>query len=99
MYLRKDRAGNAPGYEWPHDGAVIEVDDVLAEQLLTIPGGGFHIAEAPKVEPQETEEEPPVVEETETEEEPVAEEDDPAPKKSPGRPKLPRDSKGNIIRK
>lgn len=88
MYLRKDNAGSAPGYEWPHDGAVIEVDDELAEQLLAIPNGGFHAAEAPPAEAKavETKEEP--GEEVETEE----------PKKSPGRPKLPRDDKGKIIR-
>ncbi len=84
MYLRKDHAGSAPGYEWTHDGDVVEVHDDLARQLLALPRGGFTIAEAPKAKSE-------VVE---TKEEPEAEE----PKKSGGRPKLPRDNKGNIIR-
>lgn len=88
MYLRKDRAGNAPGYEWPHDGAVIEVDDELAQQLLAMPDGGFHVAEAPTVETKTVE----------TKEEPKGEVEPEEPKKSPGRPKLPRDEKGKIIR-
>lgn len=94
MYLRKERAGSAPGHEWPHDGAVIEVRDDLAEQLIRIPGGGFSVAPAPTAEdePVETTEE---FDEQFDAGEPVEPEE---PKKSPGRPKLPRDAKGNIIR-
>jgi len=36
--VRKSEAGSAPGYHWPHPGAVVEVDDTLAHELLRIPG-------------------------------------------------------------
>jgi hypothetical protein len=94
MYLRKARAGSAPGHTWEHDGDVLEVDESLAEQLLRIPGGGFTIAATPTDEP-EPEPEPETPEESEPEEEPGTE----AAKKKAGRPPLPRDAKGNIIRK
>jgi outer membrane biosynthesis protein TonB len=101
MFLRKDRAGSAPGHVWPHDGAIIEVHDDLAEQLLLIPRGGFSIAAAPQPEPEPVHEvavpEPPqpVLEPEPVEEvKPAA----PEPKKIGGRPKLPRDKHGNIIR-
>ena len=80
MYLKKNQAGNVPGYSWTEDCQVIEVDDYLAEQLLNIPDGGF--SEALPTEPAP---------------EPPGEED--TPRKKGGRPALPRDEKGNIIRK
>ena len=46
VWIRKEKAGNAPGVEWPEDGAVVEVPDDLAEELLRI--DGFTRAEAPE---------------------------------------------------
>lgn len=103
MFIRKAHAGNAPGYAWEEDGQVIEVDDETAFELLGIPGGGFSIAEAPQPEietveafDEEFEQGEPVEipEEGESEQEANA-----GPKRSPGRPRLPRDDKGNIIRR
>lgn len=39
--IRKHMAGSCPGHTWESDGAVLEVDDALAAELLAIPGGGF----------------------------------------------------------
>lgn len=96
MYIRKARAGSVPGHTWKKDGDVVEVEDYLAEELLLIPNGGFSIAEAPE-QPEEAPEKAP---EPEPEEKPEPEDEDhEEQKKGPGRPKLPRDAKGNIIRK
>lgn len=100
MHIRKARAGSVPGHTWTRDAEVLEVDDYLAEQLLLIPNGGFSIAEAPEPAPEpvqefdETFERGEPVDIMDEPEEPEAEE----PKKGPGRPKSPRDAKGNIIR-
>jgi hypothetical protein len=46
VHIRKARAGSAStGYVWPEDGAIVPVDDYHAAELLTIPDGGFSIAE------------------------------------------------------
>lgn len=94
MYIKKARAGSVPGYTWDKDGAVVEVHDELAEELLMIPHGGFTVAAAPQEQPEkedihEVAEEPDAVDEEET---------SPEPKKTGGRPKLPRDEHGKIIR-
>jgi hypothetical protein len=89
MYLRKARAGSAPGLTWEKDGDVLEVEEALAEQLLRIPNGGFSIAEPPVDEPEP---------ESPEENEPEGGSDTEAGKKKAGRPPLPRDAKGNIIR-
>jgi hypothetical protein len=39
--IRKHKAGSCPGHTWDSDGAVVEVDDALAVELLAIPDGGF----------------------------------------------------------
>lgn len=83
MYLKKAQAGSAPGHTWDEDGQVIEVDDHLAAQLLSIPAGGFSEAEPPAEPPAPDAQEP----------------EDDTPKKKGGRPPLPRDEDGNIIRK
>jgi hypothetical protein len=106
MYIRKARAGSVPGHTWGKDGEVVEVEDCFGEELLLIPNGGFSIAEAPK------EPEPAPFEEPETQqefdevldkEEPVEVDAEPEEateqRKGPGRPKLPRDARGNVIRK
>ncbi len=41
MFVRKERAGAAGIYVWPHDGAVIEIPDKAAPNLFAIPDGGF----------------------------------------------------------
>lgn len=52
--LRKDQAGDAAGrladgtgwsFEWPQDGAVIEVPYEVALDLLAIPHGGYGVAD------------------------------------------------------
>lgn len=85
MFLRKDQAGAAPGHTWENPGDVVEVDDELAYQLLAIPCGGFSEAEPPAAAPED-----------DPEHKPDDEED--TPKRKGGRPRLPRDSEGNIIR-
>jgi hypothetical protein len=88
MFIRKAHAGNTPWHSWAEDGQVLWVEEELAEQLLAIPTGGFSIAEPPVPEPE------PQSEPTQ-EEEPEAETNEP---KRGGRPRLPRDGDGNIIR-
>lgn len=83
MFLRKDQAGSAPGHTWEKPGDVVEVDDELAYQLLAIPYGGFSESEPP---------------EPESDPEPDPDGEDDAPKRKGGRPRLPRDSEGKIIR-
>lgn len=92
MYLKKAQAGSAPGVVWHEDGDVQEVPDDLGWQLLDIPFGGFTMVEPePEPEPEldnEPEPESAVEPESETEETP----------KRRGRPPLPRDENGEIIR-
>lgn len=90
MYIRKNQAGSAPGYTWENDGDVVEVDDEFALSLIAIPNGGFSEAPPPEAAP--------VVETAseESPEEPPAEAE--PPKRRGGRPRLPRDKEGNIIR-
>ena len=85
MFIRKAHAGSAPGYTWENDGDVIEVDDYLAWELLDIPNGGFSEVAPPPPAPEP-------VDEADTQQE-----TEPARKKG-GRPRLPRDEQGNIIR-
>jgi hypothetical protein len=48
-HLRKDNAGStSTGYVWPHDGAVVEVDDQHAHELLAIQDAGFSLVAAPE---------------------------------------------------
>lgn len=89
MFLRKDQAGSAPGHTWEKPGDVVEVDDELAYQLLAIPYGGFSEAEPPAPEPDPDPESDP---------EPEPDDEDETPKRKGGRPRLPRDAEGKIIR-
>jgi hypothetical protein len=51
VWLRKEKAGSASGgLVWPADGAVIDVPEDRAAELLAIPDGG--ITEAPGHEPE-----------------------------------------------
>lgn len=53
MWLRKERGESGIGpHHWPHDGAVIEVPDQLAGELLNIPGAGYSKADGPEPEPK-----------------------------------------------
>lgn len=100
MFLRKAHAGSAPGYTWEHDGQVIDVDDDLAYELLRIPRGGFSVAEEPEPEietPEEFDTQFEQGEPVEITEEPEPEAT-PEPRRPAGRPRLPRDEHGNIIR-
>lgn len=74
MLLRKAQAGSAPGYTWDTDGAVVDVEDDLAFDLLDIPGGGFTVAEdsAASVDDQSAEEPPAEAVKTEVSEAPTA---------------------------
>lgn len=104
MYLRKALAGNAPGYHWPTDGAVIEVHDTLAEELLRIPQGGFTVAQVPDWQyPEEGFSEVDPYRDLTDPLEPFRDMtpgvEDEQPKRKGGRPPLPRDENGRIIRK
>lgn len=95
MFLRKDQAGSAPGHTWENAGDIHEVDDDLAYQLLAIPHGGFSESEPPAAAPKpEPEREP----DAEPEPEPDDDGEEETPKRRGGRPRLPRDAAGNIIR-
>lgn len=94
MLIRKAQAGNIPGYHWEMDGDVLEIPEELAQEILRIPQGGFSVAEAAwspygarMVNGRLT------IEELELEPEPPAPED-----RRRGRPPLPRDERGRIIR-
>ena len=53
MWLKKAQGGTGIGpHHWPHDGAVTEVPDHLAGELLAIPGGGYSKADGPEPEPK-----------------------------------------------
>jgi hypothetical protein len=58
MYLKKDKAGSAPGHTWDEDGQVLWVEDELATELLNIPQGGFSEASAPEPKEQTPKESP-----------------------------------------
>jgi len=56
MWVRKQSGGTTithrrVQYEWPEDGAVIDVPPELGADLLHIRGGGFSEAPEPKPEP------------------------------------------------
>lgn len=79
VLLRKKSAGNAPGYSWDADGAVVDVDDALAQELLGRPGDEFvEVPAEEKPDPESTEVTEP---EPEADDEPAATEDD-SPKKT-----------------
>jgi hypothetical protein len=48
VWLKKERGESGVGpHWWPADGAVIEVPDHLAHDLLAIPDGGYSAADPP----------------------------------------------------
>lgn len=52
MWLRKKQGGTSIGpHHWPHDGAVAEVPDDLAGELLAIPGAGYSKTDGPEPKP------------------------------------------------
>ena len=52
-WLRKAQGGASIGpHHWPHDGAVAEVPDDLAGELLAIPDGGYTKTDGPDPEPK-----------------------------------------------
>lgn len=51
MFVRKEKAGSAPGHTWAKDGDVLEVPDHLGHELLRIPHGGFTEVSAPAPAP------------------------------------------------
>lgn len=56
MWLGKTTAGaTSTGYQWPTDGAVVEVPDEHATELLAIPDADFYLADAPTTGPAPTE--------------------------------------------
>lgn len=80
MFLRKAHAGaDSYGNEWPHDGAVVEVDDAQGLDLLRIVDAGFSVAEPlPPTGSEVTEPAPP----------PATPVTEPAPRR-PSRPRKP----------
>lgn len=51
LHVSKARAGSSSlGFTWDADGAVVEVPDEVAAELVAIPDGGFAIVSAPGVE-------------------------------------------------
>ena len=54
MLLGKKQAGSALGYTWDQDNAVIEVDNDVAGQLLSIGHAGFYEIH-PSARPEEPE--------------------------------------------
>lgn len=89
MFIRKALAGNIPGYSWETNGDVLDIPDDLAQEILRIPQGGFTVAwnrwPAQDVTPEDQE---PVRDEVPAEE----------TVRRKGRPPLPRDERGRIIR-
>jgi hypothetical protein len=47
MWIRKEKAGGAPGFTWEADGDVLEIPAELGLDLLAIPEGGFTEVPAP----------------------------------------------------
>lgn len=48
LHVSKARAGSSSlGFTWDADGAVVEVPDEVAAELVAIPDGGFTIVSAP----------------------------------------------------
>lgn len=46
VLVRKRRAGSSShGHQWPDDGAVVDVPEVDARELVAIPDGGFDVVE------------------------------------------------------
>lgn len=53
LHVSKARAGSSSlGFTWDADGAVVEVPDEVAAELVAIPDGGFTIVDAPAVAPE-----------------------------------------------
>ena len=53
LHVRKERAGNTSlGHSWPQDGAVVEIPDEHAHELVQIRDGGFSIVAAPEPKPK-----------------------------------------------
>lgn len=51
LHVSKAQAGSSSlGFTWDTDGAVIEVPDEVAAELVAIPDGGFAIVSAPEAE-------------------------------------------------
>lgn len=75
-YVRKNTAGSSShGYEWPADGAVVEMPHEHAEELLVITDGGFSLTDGP-TDPEPDDEDPMLTEVLPEPDEPVTE---PAP--------------------
>jgi hypothetical protein len=96
-HVKKASAGaDSYGNEWPDDGAIIEVTDDQAADLVAIPDGGFTVVDAPTVskplkQPEASPDEDAAGEDLD---EPAGEENEstdeaPAdpPKRKPGRPR------------
>lgn len=90
MLLRKARkGGDSYGNEWPHDGAVVDVPDGQAADLLSIADAGFTVANAEDATPDEAPADEPTGEPAELTEPAPA---DPAPvvEAKPARRRAPR---------
>lgn len=75
MWLTRSMAGSAPGgLVWDRPGAVVEVPDSVALELLAIPSAGFAEVAAPDAEPEQSEEA--------QADQPDAEAEEPAPKRT-----------------
>lgn len=75
MWLTRSMAGSASGgLTWDKPGAVVEVPDELALELLAIPGAGFAEVTAPEIElePKQAEEPSPDTEQGDAEPNPPA---------------------------
>lgn len=87
LHVRKARAGGCSlGYDWPHDGAIVQVQAEHAAELVRIPDGGFAIVEAPpepEAEPEPTKVTEPAPEPANAVTEPAPE---PAPAETPAKP-------------
>lgn len=92
-HVKKQHAGaDSYGHEWPADGAVVEVTDEQAADLVAIPDGGFTVVDAlPAVqEPDEPPVDEPVdepVEDALDDGEPPEDKPTDPPKRKPGRPR------------
>ena len=46
VLVRKRRAGSSShGHRWPDDGAVVDIPEPDAQELVAIPDGGFDVVE------------------------------------------------------